>query len=325
MAKGTILVVGGAGYIGSQTAKELKGRGFEPLVLDDLSTGHNENVRWGPLIQGSCGDAALLDKLFSQHRIAGVMHFAAYALVGESVTDPAKYYRNNVAATSVLLEAVAKHQAGPFIFSSTAATFGEPKTIPIPEDHPQEPINPYGRTKLIVERMLADFDSAYGLKYAALRYFNAAGADPDGETGEKHDPESHLIPRAILSVLGKLDGLQIFGTDYDTPDGTCVRDYIHTVDLAAAHILALEKLLGKGDSCVYNLGNGEGRSVRQVLDAVQEVSGVKLEVKEGPRRPGDPPRLVASSEKAKTELGWKPKYADLKTIVRHAWNWHRKG
>ncbi len=321
MSKTEILVVGGAGYIGSQCASELKKSGFSPIVLDNLSTGHEVNVRWGPMLKGEIGDAGFLDRVFSEHKIAGVMHFAAHALVGESMAAPGKYYRNNVGATVTLLDAMVRHQVRSFIFSSTCAIYGEPERIPMREDDPQNPINPYGRSKLMVERILKDFDAAHGLRYTSLRYFNAAGADPDGETGEAHDPETHLIPLAIDAALGKSGGLKVFGTDYDTPDGTCLRDYIHTVDLSSAHILALGRLLDGGASAAYNLGNGEGYSVLQVIEAVKKAAGKGLPFEAIQRRAGDPARLIGSSEKIKAELGWAPRYSSLDDIVGHAVAW----
>ncbi|MFH2202377.1 MAG: UDP-glucose 4-epimerase GalE [Elusimicrobiota bacterium] len=324
MADESILVVGGAGYIGSQCAKELKKAGFEPVVLDNLCTGYRDNVRWGPFIEGDIGDSALLDEVFSSRRFAGVMHFAAHALVGESMENPGKYYRNNVAATLNLLQAMVRAKTANFIFSSTCAVYGEPEQVPLREDHPRRPINPYGRSKLMVEEMLQDFDAAYGLRYSALRYFNAAGADPEGETGEAHDPETHIIPLAIQAALGRRAGLKVFGADYDTPDGTCLRDYIHTVDLSAAHILALRRLLDGGASAAYNLGNEEGRSVLEVIAAVKKASGKDFKVEQVERRPGDPARLIGSSAKIKQELGWSPRYGELETMVRTAWDWAQR-
>jgi UDP-glucose 4-epimerase len=318
MAAEKILVVGGAGYIGSQCAKELHKRGYQPLVLDDLSRGYKENVRWGEVVEGNLGDSALLKNLFAEHNIAAVMHFAAFALVGESVEKPEMYEENNVTHTLSLLRAMRAANVERFIFSSTCATFGNPVEIPMTETHPQNPINPYGQTKLDVEKKLAEYATDYGLKYAALRYFNAAGADPDGETGERHEPESHLIPNVLKAALGQIPAVKVFGTDYDTPDGTCVRDYIHTVDLAQAHILALEALKKDSKPLIYNLGNGTGYSVRQVIDKVKEVSGQDFKVIEEARRPGDPPTLIGSAAKIKKELGWEPQYPDLETIVRHA-------
>lgn len=319
-----ILVVGGAGYIGSHMCKHLSKNGYSPLVLDNLVYGHREAVQWGPLIQGSIEDARLLDKVFSEHDIYGVMHFAAYAYVGESVEDPAKYYRNNVAATLCLLEAMVRHGIDRFIFSSSCATYGEPVRIPMTEDHPQSPINPYGRTKLMVEQVLEDFERAYGLRSISLRYFNAAGADPDGELGEDHNPETHLIPLVLQTALGRREAIHIFGDDYPTTDGTCVRDYIHVEDLSHAHLIAMERLLDGASGEKFNLGNGEGYSVNQVIETARRVTGKSIPAKMDPRRPGDPPSLIGSSEKAMRDLGWKPKYPDLETILETAWNWHRR-
>jgi UDP-glucose-4-epimerase GalE len=293
-------------------------------VLDNLIHGHRAAVKWGPLIHGDMADRALLDELFGSYRVAAVMHFAAFCYVGESVTDPAKYYRNNVAATMTLLDAMRDHGVKHFIFSSSCATYGEPQMIPIPETHPQQPINPYGRTKLVVEGMLADYERAYGLRSVALRYFNAAGADPGGELGEDHRPETHLIPLALHAALGRLECLEVFGTDYPTADGTCIRDYIHIVDLAQAHRLALERLLDGKPGGSYNLGNGKGFSVRQVIDAAERITGRPIPVRLARRRPGDPAELVGASDLARSELGWRPQFADLDRIIATAWNWHRR-
>ncbi|MBE9179479.1 UDP-glucose 4-epimerase GalE [Oculatella sp. LEGE 06141] len=323
----TILVTGGAGYIGSHAVLALQQSGYNVVVLDNLVYGHRElveDVLQAKLIVGDTNDRALLDQLFSTHDIAAVMHFAAYAYVGESVTDPAKYYRNNVIGTLTLLEAMIAANIKKFVFSSTCATYGVPKTVPIPEDHPQDPINPYGATKLMVERILADFDVAHQFKSVCFRYFNAAGADPDGRLGEDHNPETHLIPLVLMAALGKRDSISVFGTDYPTPDGTCIRDYIHVADLATAHVLGLEYLLKGGDSQLFNLGNGNGFSVKEVIDAAQQVTGRTIKIVEGDRRPGDPPALVGSSEKAIAMLGWKSQYADIHQILTHAWNWHQK-
>lgn len=325
--KPTILVAGGAGYIGSHAVLALQQAGYGVIVLDNLVYGHRnlvEEVLQVELIEGDLNDRDLLDQLFAQREIGAVMHFAAYAYVGESVTEPAKYYRNNVVATLTLLEAMVAANIKTFVFSSTCATYGMPKTVPIPEDHPQAPINPYGATKLMVERILADFDVAYGLKSVCFRYFNAAGADPEGRLGEDHLPETHLIPLVLQAAMGKRDSILVFGTDYPTEDGTCVRDYIHVTDLASAHVLGLEYLLKGGNSEVFNLGNGSGFSVKQVIDVAREVTGREIKVVERDRRPGDPPALIGSSEKAHSILGWKPEYADLHEIIRHAWNWHQK-
>ncbi len=326
-AKPTILVTGGAGYIGSHTVLALKQAGYNVVILDNLVYGHRdlvEEVLQVELIVGDTGDRPLLDRLFKTHDIAAVMHFSAYAYVGESVTDPAKYYRNNVLGTLTLLEAMLTASVKKFVFSSTCATYGVPEFVPIPETHPQNPINPYGATKLMVERILTDFDVAYGFKSVRFRYFNAAGANPNGLLGEDHEPETHLIPLVLLTALGKRESISIFGTDYPTPDGTCIRDYIHVNDLADAHILGLEYLLKGGDSEVFNLGNGSGFSVREVIAAAEAVTGVSIPVQERDRRPGDPPNLIGSGEKARTILGWKPQYPSIKDIVAHAWQWHQK-
>ena len=324
--KPTILVTGGAGYIGSHAVLALKRAGYGVVILDNLVYGHRdlvEKVLQVELIVGDTNDRLLLDELFASHPIAAVMHFSAYAYVGESVTDPDKYYRNNVVGTLTLLEAMLAASVKHFVFSSTCATYGVPKGVPISEDHPQNPINPYGMTKLMVERILADFDIAYGLKSVYFRYFNAAGADPDGLLGEDHNPETHLIPLVLMTALGKRESVSIFGTDYPTSDGTCIRDYIHVTDLADAHILGLEYLLQGGDTSVFNLGNGNGFSVKQVIDTSSLVTGRNIKVVESDRRPGDPPILVGSSDKARKILGWKPQYPDLREIVTHAWQWHR--
>ncbi|WP_017651315.1 UDP-glucose 4-epimerase GalE [Fortiea contorta] len=325
--KPTILVTGGAGYIGSHTVLALSRAGYHVVILDNLVYGHQdlvEKVLQVELIIGDTADRALLDHLFQTRDIAAVMHFSAYAYVGESVSDPAKYYRNNVMGTLTLLEAMVAASVKKFVFSSTCATYGVPEIIPIPENHPQNPINPYGATKLMVERILADFDVAYDFKSVRFRYFNAAGADPNGLLGEDHNPETHLIPLVLQTALGKRKSISIFGTDYPTPDGTCIRDYIHVSDLADAHILGLEYLLKGGDSEVFNLGNGQGFSVREVIAAAQHVTGIDIPVQECDRRPGDPPALIGSGEKARKILGWLPQYPDIKDIVVHAWQWHQQ-
>lgn len=325
--KPTILVTGGAGYIGSHAVLALKRAGYGVVILDNLVYGHRdvvEKVLQVELIVGDTNDRALLDELFATHpQIAAVMHFSAYAYVGESVTAPDKYYRNNVVGTLTLLEAMLTAKVKSFVFSSTCATYGVPKIVPIPEDHPQDPINPYGMTKLMVERILADFHAAYGFKSVCFRYFNAAGADPSGLLGEDHNPETHLIPLVLMAALGKRESVSIFGTDYPTPDGTCIRDYIHVTDLADAHILGVEYLLKGGDSTVFNLGNGNGFSVKQVIDTAKKISGKDIQVVEGDRRPGDPPILVGSSDKARKILGWNPQYPDIQEILTHAWQWHQ--
>ncbi|NET35719.1 MAG: UDP-glucose 4-epimerase GalE [Cyanothece sp. SIO1E1] len=325
--KPTILVTGGAGYIGSHAVLALKQAGYGVVILDNLVYGHQdlvENILQVKLVVGDTNDRALLDQLFADHDIAAVMHFAAYAYVGESVTKPGKYYRNNVVGTLTLLEAMASASIQSFVFSSTCATYGVPKAVPIGEDHPQAPINPYGASKLMVERMLPDFDTAYGLKSVYFRYFNAAGAEPTGQLGEDHSPETHLIPLTLLTALGQRESISIFGTDYPTSDGTCIRDYIHVSDLADAHVLGLEYLLKGGTTEVFNLGNGNGFSVRQVIETAKQVTGREIKVVECDRRPGDPPSLVGSSDKARKILGWHPQYSDLGDILSHAWQWHQK-
>ncbi|ADI64266.1 UDP-glucose 4-epimerase GalE [Trichormus azollae] len=325
--KPTILVTGGAGYIGSHTVLALVQAGYQVIILDNLVYGHRdlvEQVLQVKLIEGDIEDRSLLDNLFQTDNIEAVMHFSAYTYVGESVTNPDKYYRNNVLGTLTLLEAMLAASIKKFVFSSTCATYGVPQFIPLTEHHPQNPINPYGITKLMVEQILSDFDVAYGLKSVRFRYFNAAGADPRGLLGEDHNPESHLIPLVLMTALGKRESISIFGTDYPTPDGTCIRDYIHVSDLADAHILGLEYLLKDGESAVFNLGNGNAFSVREVIAAAEEVTGITIPVQECDRRPGDSPILIGTSEKAKNLLGWKPCYPDIKDIVAHAWQWHQK-
>jgi len=318
-----VLVVGGAGYIGSHMVKMLVDEGYRVVVLDNLSTGHRRLVTGGEFVQGSLGDAALLDRILAATRIHTVMHFAAFSLVGESVEAPLKYYRNNVNETVALIEAMVRHGVKRFIFSSTAAVYGEPEKLPIGEDHPCRPTNPYGHTKLAVERMLAGCDSAYGLKSICLRYFNAAGADVSGLIGEMHDPESHLIPLVLKCALSSR-AIRIFGVDYPTEDGTCVRDYVHVNDLARAHLLALEALNEGHGSAVFNLGNSVGHSVRQVIEVARRVTGRRIDAVEQGRRPGDPAVLVAASEKIRRELGWTPQFESLEKIVETAWAWHMK-
>ena len=324
--KPSILVTGGAGYIGSHTVLALKQAGYEVVILDNLVYGHRdlvEQVLRVELIEGDTSDRLLLDNLFQSRNFAAVMHFSAYAYVGESVTDPAKYYRNNVLGTLTLLESMLAASIKNFVFSSTCATYGVPNFIPITEDHPQNPINPYGATKLMVERILTDFDVAYNFKSVRFRYFNAAGANPQGLLGEDHHPETHLIPLVLQTALGKREAISIFGTDYPTPDGTCIRDYIHVNDLADAHVLGLEYLLNGGESEVFNLGNGNGFSVREVIAAAEDVTGMVISVQECDRRIGDPPALIGTSEKARKILNWQPQYPGIKDIVSHAWQWHK--
>lgn len=323
--KPTILVTGGAGYIGSHAVLALQHAGYEVVVLDNLVYGHRDLVEklQVELVVGDTSDRALLDELFARKPIAAVMHFSAYAYVGESVSEPAKYYRNNVIGTITLLEAMLAASVNKFVFSSTCATYGVPKYVPIAEDHPQNPINPYGATKLMVERILADFGAAYDLNSVCFRYFNAAGAHPDGLLGEDHNPETHLIPLVLMTALSKRESVSIFGTDYPTPDGTCIRDYIHVMDLADAHILGLEYLMQGGETTVFNLGNGNGFSVKQVIDTARTITQRDIKVVESDRRAGDPAILVGSSDKARKMLGWQPKYANLESIITHAWQWHQ--
>lgn len=316
-----ILIVGGAGFIGSQTAKAVAAAGAEPVIFDDLSSGHRWALRWGTFVEGSLADPAAIDAVFKAHAITAVIQFAARIEVGESVRDPRKYFRNNLVCTLNLLDAMVANGVRDVVFSSTAAVYGTPVAVPIAEDHPLAPINPYGDTKFFVERVLKSYGEAYGLRWAALRYFNAAGADPDGELGEDHAPESHLIPLTIAAALGGKP-LSLFGTDYPTPDGTAVRDYIHVADLASAHLLALRHLAGGGESFAANVGTGRGHSVRAVIEAVERVSGLPVPRTEVARRAGDPPELVADARKLQTLLGWKPRYPELLTMVEHAWKWH---
>lgn len=320
-----ILVTGGAGYIGSHTCKALAAAGYLPVTYDNLRYGHRRAVRWGPFVEGDLADRSLLARTIADHGVEAVVHFAAFAYVGESVRDPAAYFRNNVTNTLNLLDAGREAGALPVVFSSTCATYGVPDTLPISESCPQRPVNPYGESKLFVERALHWYGQAYGLPWVALRYFNAAGADPDGEIGEDHEPETHLIPLAIEAALGRGETLQVFGTDYPTPDGTAIRDYIHVTDLADAHVRALDHLRGGGSSVALNLGTGNGHSVRQVVDAVARVGGRPVPVVHGPRREGDPPALVADPARAYGTLGWQPVHSDLDSIVTTAWRWHTTG
>ena len=324
MPEPTILIVGGAGYIGSHMVKLLRRSGFRAVVADDLSSGRREAVPGVDLQVGDIGDAGFVDTLLATVQPAAVMHFASFIQVGESVADPAKYYRNNVTATQTLLDGMRAHGIARFIFSSTAAIFGEPAYVPIDEAHPKQPINPYGRSKWFVEQLLEDYDRAYRLKSVCLRYFNAAGADPDGELGECHEPETHLLPLILQVASGRRPHIGVYGEDYATPDGTCVRDYIHVSDLCDAHLLALRQLLAGGGSARYNLGNGNGYSVREVIDAARRVTGHPIPVVMGPRREGDPPVLVADARLARATLGWQPRFGDLDTIVAHAWAWERR-
>ncbi len=321
---GKILVCGGAGYIGSHINKMLNQQGYETVVFDNLVYGHKEAVKWGELVISDLADTDALKALFDRYDFDAVFHFAAYAYVGESVENPEKYYFNNVANTLNLLKAMKEHGVNKIIFSSTCATYGEPKRVPITEDMPQNPINPYGATKLMVERIFKDYNRAYGLQFVVLRYFNAAGADPDGEIGESHNPETHIIPLVLDAASGVRENVKVFGTDYDTPDGSCVRDYIHVTDLASAHLLALHHLEDCKPSDFFNLGNERGTSVLEVVESVHRVTGKEFTATLADRRPGDPAKLVGSSRRAQEVLGWKPEYADIDTIVSHAWKWHEK-
>jgi UDP-glucose 4-epimerase len=316
-----ILVCGGAGYIGSHMAKRLRKEGIDHVIFDNLERGNAPAVCDSKFEQGDLRNPQDIERVFSKYDIHLVMHFAAYIEVGESVKEPAKFWENNVTAVQNLLEACRSHGVQQFVFSSTAAVYGEPVEVPIPEDHPKNPTNPYGDTKLTVERMLASYDRAYGVRSICLRYFNACGSDPEGELGEDHRPETHLIPRILLAAAGKAPEITVFGTDYDTPDGTCIRDYVHVSDLADAHLRAVRYLENGGGSDQFNLGSGNGFSVRQVLDAVRNVTEVDFPVSYGDRREGDPARLVADSSKARAVLGWSPEFDDVEVCVRHAWDW----
>lgn len=321
----TILVTGGAGYVGAQMVKCLVHAGFQPIVVDDLRLGRVANVAEGVQVQvGDIGDSTFINQIVSRARPRAVMHFAGSSQVGESIRDPASYYGNNVAATHTLLEAMRQHHVARLVFSSTAAIFGEPLRTPIDEDHPKAPVSPYGRSKWMIEQMLADYGTAYGLRSICLRYFNAAGADPQGATGECHDPETHLIPLVLQVASGRRASISIYGDDYDTRDGTCVRDYIHVQDLCDAHLLALKHLLAGGGSAQYNLGNGQGFSVREVIDAARRVTKHPIPEVIEARRAGDPVQLIADARRAHAQLRWKPHFDDLETIIRHAWQWERR-
>ena len=321
---GTVLVTGGAGYIGSHVCKRLNQLNYLPVSYDNLVYGHREAVRWGPLEIGDIADRDTVDRVLKTYQPIAIMHFAAYACVGESVMNPGKYYTNNVAGSLALLERARVHDIHRFIFSSTCATYGIPQVTPISEEHSTNPVNPYGQTKLMVERILGDFDLAHGIKSVSLRYFNAAGADPELDTGEHHEPETHLIPLVLDAAMGRRSDVKVFGNDYDTPDGTCVRDYIHVNDLADAHILALQALLEGTDSRTYNLGNGQGFSVKEVIDCAQRVTGYSIKNTLNPRRAGDPARLIGDATRIRSELGWEPKFQKLEDIVDTAWRWHQK-
>jgi UDP-glucose-4-epimerase GalE len=318
-----VLVTGGAGYIGSHTAKALTQAGHEVVVLDNFSAGHRWAIKWGPCVEGDLADTSLIKQALTAYGIDAVMHFAASIQVGESVRDPKKYFWNNVVNTLRLLDAMTEAGVGHIVFSSSAAVYGDPQKVPIPEEHPTQPVNPYGETKLMMERALRWYGAAYGIRWTALRYFNAAGADLDGELGEEHDPETHLIPLVIRAATGRNPYVEIYGTDYPTPDGTAIRDYIHIADLADAHVKALEHLARGGESMALNLGTGRGHTVREVVAAVAKVSGGPVPTRDAPRRAGDPPVLVADPAKAMSFLNWKPKLASLEQIVESAWKWHK--
>jgi len=323
MAGETVLVVGGAGYIGSHTCLDLANKGFQPIVYDNFSNGHREFVKWGPAEEGDIRDRARLDEVLAKYKPAAILHFAALIEVGESVKDPVSFYENNVIGTLTLLSAAQAAGIGAFVFSSTCATYGLPQSVPLDESHRQVPINPYGRTKYIVEQALADYDQYKGLRSVVLRYFNAAGADFEGRIGEWHTPETHAIPLAIDAALGRRQGFKVFGSDYDTRDGTCVRDYIHVLDLADAHVRAVEYLLRGGESVALNLGTGTGTTVKELLSTIETVSNRPFPVEYVGRREGDSTTLVANNDKARDVLGWSPKY-DLSRIIESAWNWHAK-
>jgi UDP-arabinose 4-epimerase len=316
-----VLITGGAGYVGSHTCKALAAMGYLPICLDNLISGHKWAVQWGPFITGDIADSLVLDQIFSDYRPKAVIHFAAYAYVGESVQQPAKYYQNNVAGSISLLEAMRRNGCKNIIFSSSCSTYGLPLQIPITENHPQLPINPYGRTKLMMEQIIQDYGSAYGIRYAILRYFNAAGADPDTQIGEDHDPETHLIPLLLQTVQGRRDYTEVYGTDYDTPDGTAIRDYIHVMDLAGAHLLALKYLAQSRQSLCVNLGTGHGNSVMEVIQAVEQVTEKPVAYQTVGRRPGDPPALVADAGQAASLLGWRPDFIDIQATISTAWLW----
>jgi len=320
-----VLVTSGAGYIGSHTAKALAKAGHEPLVLDNLSAGHRWAVKWGRLLEWDLADTEMLPQFLEKEQVEAVLHFGASLLVGESVENPRKYFWNNVVNTLRLLDTMLEAGVKRIVFSSSAAVYGNPQKVPIPEDHPKDPVNPYGETKLAMERALQWYGKAYGLKWVALRYFNAAGADPDGELGEAHDPEAHLIPLTIKAALGQQSHVEIYGTDYPTPDGTAIRDYIHVTDLADAHVRALGYLADGGESRGFNLGTGQGYSVREVIDTVGKICPHSAPFRETPRRAGDPPVLVADASRAGKILGWKPQRSGLETIIQDAWKWHSAG
>ena len=319
-----LLITGGAGYIGSHAVKEAKNFGFNPVTFDNLSMGHRWAVRDGIFVKGNLADRSKLVQTFQKYKPAAVMHFASHISVGESVANPQKYYQDNIGNALNLFSVMLEQKVKFFVLSSTAAVYGDPVKVPMPENHPKNPVNPYGDSKYILERILTWYDQAYGLKSTFLRYFNASGADASGELGEAHNPESHLIPLILDAAAGLRKKITVFGTDYPTPDGTCIRDYIHVTDLAAAHFLALKRMMKTGKSDFFNLGTGKGYSVQEVIRMTEKVTGLKVPVKIGTRRPGDPPRLIAQSQKAQKVLGWKPKFSDLKNILKTAWTWHQK-
>jgi UDP-arabinose 4-epimerase len=321
---GNVLVTGGAGYVGSHACKALAKAGYVPVTYDNLARGHQWAVRWGPLEHGELADRARLNEVIRRYKPIAVLHFAAFAYVAESVEQPDRYYSNNVGGTLALLECMLANDLRCIVFSSTCSTYGVPRVVPIPDDHPQDPVNPYGASKLMVERMLRDYGHAHGMRYMALRYFNAAGADPDAEIGEVHEPETHLIPLALYAATGRRGALVIHGSDYPTPDGTCIRDYVHVTDLADGHVLALRYLVDDRPSCGMNLGTGRGHSVNEVVETVRRVTGRSFKVDIGPRRPGDPAELVAASGRASEALGWIPRYPQIDQVVSHAWAWMHK-
>ncbi len=322
----SVIVAGGAGYIGSHMVRMLQESGYQAVVVDNLATGHADAVRFGAVLrEGDIGDTEFMRALLREHRPRCVMHFAAASLVGESMAEPAKYWRNNFVRTLNLLDAMLECDVKQFIFSSTAAVYGNPVEVPITERHPQVPINPYGNSKLAVEKALQDYGAAYGLRSITLRYFNAAGAHPDGSLGERHEPETHLIPLVLQVASGRREVIGRFGQDFPTRDGSCIRDYIHVQDLCSAHLLALRKLEQGAATTVYNLGNGNGHSVNEVIEAARRVTGHPIPVRDDPRRAGDPPVLVADAARARKELGWTPRHADIETIIAHAWQWEQKG
>ncbi|MGB6969666.1 MAG: UDP-glucose 4-epimerase GalE [Methyloceanibacter sp.] len=324
MSLGTVLVTGGAGYVGAHACKALSRAGFTPVVFDNLTTGHQSFVRWGPLVEGDVRDHAAVLRAIRSSNVKAVLHFAACAYVGESVADPRKYYANNVVGSLSLLNAMLEAGCDKIVFSSSCSVYGEPKEVPIGESAVKNPLSPYGASKLMVERVLSDYGGAYGLQSIALRYFNAAGADPEAELGELRDPETHLIPRAMMAIQGHVSDFAVFGDDFPTPDGTAIRDYIHVSDLAEAHVAAVRRLLDGKPGGAFNLGTGRGLSVKQVLDAIAAETGESLPVLHGPRRPGDPAELFADASLIQSELGWHPHLSDLTTIIRTAWAWHRR-